>query len=146
SICFTGYRSDRTGGNTRPVTTASARHRAVRQIPPNDSLLNQPMRAKIKSRFLPHTLIAALVSTAVGRAPAQTFTTVHSFAPTVLIDNGNFTFSFTNRDGAFPAAGLIADATGNLLYGTAFQGGGSYIGTVFAVNKDGAGFSVLHSF
>src|SRR5665213_863078 len=47
-------------------------------------------------------------------------------------------------DGARPYAGLIL--SGNTLYGTAFQGGSSGAGTVFAVNTDGTGFTNLHNF
>src|SRR2546426_119597 len=50
----------------------------------------------------------------------------------------------TNSDGANPVAGLIV--WGNILYGTAFYGGGSGKGTVFKVNIDGTGFTNLHSF
>jgi uncharacterized repeat protein (TIGR03803 family) len=50
----------------------------------------------------------------------------------------------TNSDGANPVAGLIL--SGNTLYGTAKYGGSSGYGTVFAVNKDGAGFTTLYSF
>jgi uncharacterized repeat protein (TIGR03803 family) len=50
----------------------------------------------------------------------------------------------TNSDGSFPMAGLML--SGNTLYGTATDGGGSGSGTVFAVNTDGTGFTVLHSF
>ena len=42
-------------------------------------------------------------------------------------------------DGANPAAGLIADAKGN-LFGTAFEGGNNNNGTVFEVT--GSGFVV----
>ena len=35
---------------------------------------------------------------------------------------------------------------GNILYGTAVEGGTSGIGTLFAVNTDGSGFTNLHSF
>ena len=53
--------------------------------------------------------------------------------------------SFTNSpDGANPYAGLIL--SGNTLYGTACSGGSSNAGTVFAVNTNGTGFVVLHSF
>jgi len=58
------------------------------------------------------------------------FTNLHSFT------NGN--------DGAYPQGGLIL--SGNTLYGTASQGGSSHSGTVFAVNTDGTGFTILHSF
>jgi len=55
-----------------------------------------------------------------------------------------------NSDGAEPAGGLIL--SGNTLYGTAQDGGLSIdgrevvLGTVFAINTDGTGFTVLHSF
>ena len=47
-------------------------------------------------------------------------------------------------DGANPQAGLIL--SGNTLYGTASAGGGSVVGTVFAVSTDGTGFTNLHVF
>jgi len=53
--------------------------------------------------------------------------------------------SFTgDSDGADPVAGLLL--SGNTLYGTAWSGGSSGYGTVFAVNTDGTGFTNLHSF
>ena len=52
--------------------------------------------------------------------------------------------SDTNSDGAYPHAGLIL--SGNTLYGTAYGGGSSGNGTVFAVNTDGTGFTNLYSF
>src|SRR5206468_3922223 len=36
--------------------------------------------------------------------------------------------------------------SGNTLYGTAYKGGSSSVGTVFAVNTNGVGFTNLHSF
>jgi uncharacterized repeat protein (TIGR03803 family) len=39
---------------------------------------------------------------------------------------------------------LISD--GNMFYGMTRWGGGSYNGTIFAVNSDGSGFTLLHSF
>ena len=54
-------------------------------------------------------------------------------------------YSFTGGgDGANPAAGLTLSS--NILYGTANRGGSSGGGTVFAVNTDGTGFTVLHTF
>jgi uncharacterized repeat protein (TIGR03803 family) len=47
-------------------------------------------------------------------------------------------------DGANPYAGLVL--SGNILYGAASDGGGSSNGTVFAINTDGTGFTILHSF
>lgn len=54
-------------------------------------------------------------------------------------------YSFTDgNDGANPYAGLVL--SGNTLYGTALFGGSSNVGTVFAVNTDGSGFTNLYSF
>jgi uncharacterized repeat protein (TIGR03803 family) len=64
-----------------------------------------------------------------GQARAQIFTTLYSATPS---------------EGALPFAGLVL--SGNTLYGTASEGGSSDKGTVFAVNADGTGFMVLHSF
>jgi uncharacterized repeat protein (TIGR03803 family) len=74
------------------------------------------------------------------------FTTLHSFtAPVLVNDTNSLIYGFsTNADGANPIAGLIL--SGNTLYGTAYWGGSSGNGTVFAVNTDGTGFTTLHSF
>jgi uncharacterized repeat protein (TIGR03803 family) len=66
------------------------------------------------------------------------FTNLHSFTAT----SGSYPYG--NNDGAYPYAGLIL--SGNTLYGTAYNGGSSGAGTVFAVNTDGTGFTNLHSF
>src|ERR1044071_5904591 len=47
-------------------------------------------------------------------------------------------------DGAYPTAALIL--SGNSLYGTAYDGGTSGNGTLFRINTDRSGFTVLHSF
>ena len=61
------------------------------------------------------------------------FTNLHSF------------MGFTGgSDGASPWAGLIV--SGNTLYGTEIFGGSSAMGTVFAVNTDGTGFTTVYSF
>ena len=65
----------------------------------------------------------------------------------VNTDGSAFTilYSFTGfDDGAYPYAGLIL--SGNTLYGTAYSGGSSGSGTVFAVNTDGTGFTTVYSF
>jgi uncharacterized repeat protein (TIGR03803 family) len=64
------------------------------------------------------------------------FTNLHSFTATYP--------SQTNSDGVLPYAGLVL--SGNTLYGTAIDGGTSGLGTVFAVNTDGTGFTNLHTF
>ena len=49
-----------------------------------------------------------------------------------------------NNDGAFPYARLTV--SGNKLYGTASSGGTNGNGTIFVVNTNGTGFTVLHTF
>ena len=65
------------------------------------------------------------------------FTTLYSFTSA---DND----SHTNSDGAGPYPSLIS--SGNVLYGTASEGGAFGNGTVFRLNVDGTGFTNLHSF
>ncbi len=47
-------------------------------------------------------------------------------------------------DGFAPVCSLVL--SGNILYGTCAGGGSEFNGTVFALNSDGTGFTVLHSF
>jgi uncharacterized repeat protein (TIGR03803 family) len=89
-----------------------------------------------------------LAALAVGlvEAPAQTFSILHTFSATSW--NGTNLPSgaqaYTNSDGANPESVLVS--SGNVLYGTASDGGNAACGTVFKLNIDGSGFSVLHSF
>src|SRR5437870_5138687 len=53
--------------------------------------------------------------------------------------------SFDGALGANPNSALIEGSDGR-LYGTTIIGGVSNLGTVFALNKDGGGYSVLRSF
>jgi len=64
------------------------------------------------------------------------------------LDGTGFTtiYTFTGgNDGSQILAGVIQGADGR-LYGVAVAGGTSGDGTVFAVNTDGTGFTVLHAF
>lgn len=49
-----------------------------------------------------------------------------------------------NADGACPSGSLIL--SGNVLYGTTYEGGSSGNGTLFKIGTDGMGFAILHSF
>jgi len=74
--------------------------------------------------------VLVLATGAATRAQAQTFTVLHSFT--------------NSPDGAFPFAGLLRDAAGN-LYSTTASGGVSGFGTVFKLDPAG-NETVLHSF
>jgi uncharacterized repeat protein (TIGR03803 family) len=89
------------------------------------------VKSRVQYLLLVSAFIAGLGFMPTGRLTAQSFKTLHSFS-------GN------PSDGAEPSAGLIL--SGNILYGTTFEGGNANWGTVFAVNTDGTGFSILHNF
>ncbi len=84
--------------------------------------------ASLRSQILP-VLIAGLGLLLPGRVTGANFTILRSF---------------TNSDGAYPQAGLIL--SGNILYGTASQGGSLGDGTIFKMNTDGTGFTNVYSF
>jgi uncharacterized repeat protein (TIGR03803 family) len=67
------------------------------------------------------------------------FTLLHTFVTT-----NNLCFDCPGSDGNSPYAGLIL--AGNTLYGTTAFGGDSGNGTVFKINADGTGYSILYSF
>jgi uncharacterized repeat protein (TIGR03803 family) len=66
------------------------------------------------------------------------FVTLHSFS--LLVGDP----TRTNEDGANPCAGLTL--LGNTLYGTSKNGGSGGNGTLFCIQTNGSGFTVLHSF
>lgn len=76
-------------------------------------------------------LIAAFGLMPADRVSAQSFRPLYSFG---ALPGGGFQ----------PNADLIL--SGNVLYGTTFQGGSWGFGTVFAVTTDGSGFTNLYSF
>ncbi len=65
------------------------------------------------------------------------FTNLHSFS------GGGPSYP-TNSDGSKPTSTLVL--SGNTLYGTSQNGGTSGIGTVFAIETNGSGYRILHSF
>jgi uncharacterized repeat protein (TIGR03803 family) len=67
------------------------------------------------------------------------FTTLYTFSPSANDQN----FTSTNSDGVAPSDLIVS---GQTLYGTAFSGGTNGDGTLFALNTNGSGFTVLHRF
>lgn len=68
------------------------------------------------------------------------FTVLHTFATNAF----NAELQETNADGAYPnSLTLASDGT---LYGTANEGGTNGYGTIFSINTNGTGFTVLHAF
>jgi uncharacterized repeat protein (TIGR03803 family) len=65
------------------------------------------------------------------------FTNLHTFTAAV-------TSNFTNSDGANPEGGLVL--SGNMVYGTAADGGAGGNGTVFGISTNGTGFTNIYSF
>lgn len=53
-------------------------------------------------------------------------------------------FGGPSPDGSTPLGNLVSD--GSKLYGMTQEGGANALGTVFSMNTDGTGFTVLHSF
>jgi uncharacterized repeat protein (TIGR03803 family) len=80
-----------------------------------------------RKKFL---VVAALLANAAVVVPAQTVALLYNFT--------------NSPDGANPVAGLVL--AGGTLYGTTEHGGSNGVGTVFAVNTDGTGYTVLHRF
>ena len=74
------------------------------------------------------------------RTDGTGFKTLYSFASIRTNSSG----IYTNKAGANPHAELVL--SGCTLYGTAMNGGAWGNGTVFALNTDGTGFKVLHTF
>lgn len=56
----------------------------------------------------------------------------------------NFSYDLTNRDGAFSESGLTL--SNRALYGMGWAGGPDGAGTIFKINTDGSGFTLLHAF
>ena len=80
--------------------------------------------------MLASAIMIGLAAFATPLAPASTLTVLHSFAG--------------SPDGSTPYGSLVRDSSGN-LYGTTYNGGTSFGGTVFKTTPSGV-TTVLHSF
>jgi len=96
------------------------------------------MKKSIKNHVLLPVLFACVSLLLAGRVTAQTYTDIYSFSSFDSVG------SSVNSDGALPNGDIVSSS--NTLYGTTSYGGSSGVGTVFAVNTDGTGFSSLYSF
>lgn len=76
-----------------------------------------------------------------GRSEAQFNAILKSFGPGAI---NAATGAYTNADGTDPVAELVV--SGKTLYGAASGGGTNGSGTIFKLNFDGTGFTVLHHF
>lgn len=83
--------------------------------------------------------LAVAVAVASGTSHAQMLTVLHTFSAYT-----NYSPTGQNGDGALPLSDLVL--SGNTLYGTTPQGGSYGLGTIFSMNTDGSGFTVLHTF
>jgi len=68
------------------------------------------------------------------------YSTLKSFSPAHASTNG----VLTNSDGVAPLAGVVLG--GDTLYGTTYEGGAWGMGTVFSLNTNGTGLTVLRHF
>src|SRR5204863_476733 len=82
--------------------------------------------------------------TAAGQASGKSAQAIFTDAPAAPTYQQLKSFGKPSP-GAYPYGGLIKGTDG-ALYGTAQQGGRSGSGTVFKLNTDGTGFSVLKNF
>ena len=89
------------------------------------------MNVTVRNATLLIASLTALVWVAVDRLAAQTFTTLYSFSG--------------GTEGSSPQrCNLVLSS--NTLYGTTVFGGSFGSGTLFAINTDGTGFRLLHTF
>jgi uncharacterized repeat protein (TIGR03803 family) len=69
-------------------------------------------------------------------ADGSAYTVLHNFTGSIVGDSA---------DGAAPYAGVV-EASDGKLYGTTAGGGSNSMGTVFSLNKNGSGYSILRFF
>jgi uncharacterized repeat protein (TIGR03803 family) len=91
------------------------------------------------------SLAVSAVLFAINAIPAraQSLNVIYNFAAAIYADDSQEGWGFTNLDGADPYCRPVLSA--NTLYGTT-QVGGRGSGTLFSVNTDGTGYTVLHTF
>jgi len=108
-------------------------NRKPRRLPTNNP---KPHRAWVRGMFSKATSAALALAILLGLGAVAT--------PSAGAQTFRVLYNFTGSDGAFPQAGLVRDATGN-LYGTTEEGGASGYGVVFKMDTSGTEV-VLHSF
>ena len=93
--------------------------------------LSAPPGAAGQASMKGHALESRAIAPSAAAAAAPTFERIHSFG--------------SPGTGYYPYARLV-QGTDGALYGTALYGGTNGAGTVFKLNPDGSGFTVLKSF
>ena len=96
----------------------------------------------MKTVITPIGIFCTFLTLAMASARAQTYTNLHTFTSPVF-DSSND--ALTNSDGMDPNNGGLV-ASGNVLYGTTWEGGINGNGTLYSVQTDGSHFTVLHTF
>ncbi|HWY74746.1 MAG TPA: choice-of-anchor tandem repeat GloVer-containing protein [Verrucomicrobiae bacterium] len=97
------------------------------------------MKTNIKHLWSTLTIIGSFALISARPLAAQTFKTIHNFAPA----GTNEASEYTNADGCYPVAPVTI--SGNTLYGAAGFGGIYGSGTIFSLHTDGTGFTNLHT-
>jgi len=107
----------------------------MKQITPQQSPTAGRAQGSLKRLFARYafavTAALALALTPTAPAADPTFTVIQ-----------NFDYYTT---GGYPIFGKLIQGTDGALYGTTSYGGSSYYGTVFKLNPDGSGFTVLQN-
>jgi uncharacterized repeat protein (TIGR03803 family) len=97
------------------------------------------MNTWIKKSFIVPLVAVAAGWIWEGHVWAQTLQTLYTFTAATNASGG----ARTNMDGAYPTGLILSESK---LYGTAYAAGNWGSGTVFTLNLDGTGYTVLHAF
>jgi uncharacterized repeat protein (TIGR03803 family) len=101
--------------------------------------MNKERRWGAVPRLLKIIVVSIFAVILAGRAQAQYYAISKSFSPGAV---NAVTGDYTNADGIDTVAEVVA--SGQTLYGVASGGGTNGSGTIFKLNFDGTGFTVLH--
>ena len=98
------------------------------------------MKTKIKRGLVLTGVVAGLWLARADRTSAQNFATLYNFQSAATNRFG----LWTNQLGATPTGALLL--LGQTLYGATGHGGSNGTGCIYALNTNGTGFAILHTF